>query len=59
MRLSGFGQRDEGYVNAWWNGEQVVRYRGGVGYNDDAGPYVKFGLYRAGPKKPTFLILAK
>ncbi len=35
-----------GYVNVWWNGRRVVRYRGPVGYNDDVGPYVQFGLYR-------------
>ena len=37
---------DDGYVNMWWNGKQVVKYRGPVGYNDDVGPYVQFGLYR-------------
>jgi hypothetical protein len=36
----------DGYVNVWWNGKQVVRYRGPVGYNDVVGPYVQFGLYR-------------
>ena len=34
------------FVNVWWNGRQVVRYAGPVGYNDDFGPYFKFGLYR-------------
>ena len=33
-------------MNVWWNGRQVVRYSGPVGYNDDFGPYFKFGLYR-------------
>ena len=36
----------DGYVNVWWNGKQVVRYRGPVGYNDEVGPYVQFGIYR-------------
>ena len=38
--------RSDGFVNIWWNGRQVVRYEGPVGYNDDFGPYFKFGLYR-------------
>jgi len=37
---------DGGYVNVWWNGKQVVHYQGPVGYNNDRGPYVSFGLYR-------------
>jgi hypothetical protein len=38
--------KSDGFVNVWWNGRQVVRYSGPVGYNDDFGPYFKFGLYR-------------
>ena len=38
--------QSDGFVNVWWNGLQVVRYSGPVGYNDDFGPYFKFGLYR-------------
>lgn len=38
--------QSDGFVNVWWNGRQVVRYSGPVGYNDDFGPYFKFGLYR-------------
>jgi len=37
---------NDGFVNVWWNGRQVVHYSGPVGYNDDFGPYFKFGLYR-------------
>ena len=37
---------NDGQVNVWWNGRQVVQYSGPVGYNDDLGPYFKFGLYR-------------
>ena len=33
-------------MNIWWNGRQIVRYSGPVGYHDDFGPYFKFGLYR-------------
>jgi len=36
---------DTGFVRAWMNGEQVVDYTGPVGYFDDLGPYVKFGIY--------------
>jgi Polysaccharide lyase len=36
----------DGFVNIWWNGKQIVQYRGPVGYNDDAGPYFQFGIYR-------------
>lgn len=36
----------DGRVDVWWNGHQVVQYSGPVGYNDDFGPYFKFGLYR-------------
>src|SRR5579864_585258 len=25
--------RDDGFVNIWWNGEQIVAYKGPVGYN--------------------------
>ncbi len=38
--------KSDGLVNVWWNGRQVVRYSGPVGYDDDFGPYFKFGLYR-------------
>ncbi len=36
----------DGFVNIWWNGKQIVQYRGPVGYNDDLGPYFQFGIYR-------------
>lgn len=38
--------RDDGFVNVWWNGEQIVAYKGPVGYNEPAAPEFKFGLYR-------------
>ena|ERR1700691_5362512 len=36
----------DGFVNAWLNGQRIIRYRGPVGYNDDIGPTFNFGLYR-------------
>ena len=36
---------DNGRVEGWLDGRQVIDYRGPVGYNDDEGPYFKFGLY--------------
>ncbi len=38
--------QEDGFVNVWWNGKQIVQYHGPVGYNDDIGPYFRFGLYR-------------
>src|SRR5208282_5174192 len=38
--------QDDGFVNVWWNGKPIVQYHGPVGYNDDIGPYFKFGIYR-------------
>jgi hypothetical protein len=38
--------QDDGFVNVWWNGKPIVQYCGPVGYNDDLGPYFKFGIYR-------------
>lgn len=41
-----WSHRSDGRVMVWWNGLQIVRYAGPVGYNDDFGPYFKFGIYR-------------
>ena len=38
--------RDDGFVELWIDGKKVVGYRGPVGYNDDEGPYFKYGIYR-------------
>ncbi len=38
--------RDDGLVNVWWNGRQIVEYRGPVGYDQPFAPKLKFGLYR-------------
>ena len=37
---------DDGFINIWWNDEQIVHYKGPVGYNDFRGPYFQFGIYR-------------
>jgi len=37
--------KDTGFVKAWMNGEQIADYRGPIGYFDDLGTYVKFGIY--------------
>jgi hypothetical protein len=36
----------DGFINIWWNNRQIVHYKGPVGYNDIAGPYFQFGIYR-------------
>jgi len=30
----------------WRNGKRVLNYRGPGGYNDDEGPFFKYGIYR-------------
>jgi hypothetical protein len=37
---------EDGFINVWWNGKQIVEYHGPVGYNDDLAPYFQFGIYR-------------
>lgn len=37
---------DEGFVQVFHDGEQVVSYEGPIGYNDVAGPWFKWGIYR-------------
>lgn len=41
----------DGFINIWWQGKPVVQYRGPVGYNDDVGPYLTFGIYRDDSEK--------
>lgn len=36
----------DGYLNVWIDGQQVVSYKGPVGYWDEEGPYFKMGIYR-------------
>lgn len=38
--------QDDGFVNVWWNNEQIAEYHGPVGYKEETGPEFKFGLYR-------------
>ncbi len=38
--------REDGLVNVWWDGRQIVEYRGPVGYDQPFAPKLKFGLYR-------------
>jgi len=46
VRWSAKSTGDEaGFVRAWMNGNQVIDYEGPIGYHDDLGPYVKFGIY--------------
>jgi hypothetical protein len=35
----------DGLVECWLDGKQIIAYKGPIGYNDDYGPYFKFGLY--------------
>jgi hypothetical protein len=42
---------DDGFINIWWNNEQIVHYKGPVGYNDNVGPHFQFGLYRDSTSK--------
>ena len=42
----------DGALNAWMNGEKIISYKGPTGYNDDLGPYFKFGLYKHSGNKP-------
>jgi hypothetical protein len=35
-----------GAVNMWLDGQQIINYKGAIGYNDDEGGYLKMGIYR-------------
>lgn len=35
-----------GLVNMWLDGQQIINYKGALGYNDDEGGYLKMGIYR-------------
>lgn len=45
VRWSAETGEDTGFVRAWLNSKQIVNYRGPIGYFDDLGTYVKFGIY--------------
>ncbi|MCB1152281.1 polysaccharide lyase [bacterium] len=36
----------DGFIEAWLDGEKVIDYVGPVGYNDNAGLWFKWGIYR-------------
>ena len=38
---------DDGLIEIWVNGEKRKAMRGGNTYNDDVGPYMKFGIYKS------------
>jgi hypothetical protein len=38
--------QEDGYLNVWIDGHQVVQYQGPIGYDDALGPYFKMGIYR-------------
>ena len=42
-----WSDNQDGFVNIWWNGKQIVEYRGPVGYELVNGPEFKFGLYHS------------
>ena len=44
--------QDDGLANVWWNGQEIVEYRGPVGYNQQFAPKLKFGLYRDATPSP-------
>ena len=53
-----FSQRDDGFLNGWLNGQQIVQYRGVTAYRGARGYpahgffYFKMGLYRDLMKQP-------
>ena len=44
--------REDGLVQGWLDGKQIIDYSGPVGYNDDSGPYFKFGIYHHSGGRP-------
>jgi Polysaccharide lyase len=50
----------DGFLRAWFNGRQVVDYRGPLGYPDDLDRvYFKIGLYRDSLAVPMTMLLAR
>jgi hypothetical protein len=47
--------KSDGFVKIWHNQQQIADYKGPVGYNDDAGPMMKFGIYRDASDKTYIL----
>jgi hypothetical protein len=44
--------RSDGFVECWLDGKRIIDYQGPVGYNDNDGPYFKFGLYHQDGERP-------
>lgn len=40
-----WSHEDDGLLEVWKNGVQIVDYSGPIGFNDDFGPYFKAGVY--------------
>ncbi|MGH8504237.1 MAG: polysaccharide lyase [Gammaproteobacteria bacterium] len=40
-----FSFEDDGLLEVWKNGSQIVNYQGPNCYNDELGPYLKIGIY--------------
>ena len=43
-----FTYQNDGIIEVWKNGEKVLTINGQTYYNDESGPYLKFGLYKWG-----------
>ena len=46
---------DDGYIDIWQNGEQIVEHRGPNTYNDLRGVYLKLGSYHPGVRRVIYL----
>lgn len=42
-----FTHTKSGFIKVWKNNELVVNYSGPIGYNDERGPWIKMGVYKA------------
>ena len=47
-----WSHNNNGSLKTWLNGDQIINYNGPIGYNDDLGPYFKFGLYKHSGNAP-------
>lgn len=47
----------DGMLLVWLNGDQVIKYNGPLGYNDDRGPYFKFGVYKHSGENPLIIFV--
>lgn len=52
-----WSRHGESQVDAWMNGQQIIRYRGKLGYeNEPVGPYFKFGMYCHGTLSSSYVV---